>query len=332
MKPRDKIVDGMKQLHTGAKKFGHDAKDLTKLIFTKPLDAMKLKNFVPAVRNRASQKMNPEEEAFLASVVREHSDFVLSHLTDLEIKMLIEAMEKYTVSPGDTIINQGDLGDFLYVLKEGSLRYLVDGTEVGRAGPGDIFGELALLYDTPRAATVIADNHCHLYRVHRETFRMIQASYILNEDDETRNMLKQHKLFENLPDGKIREIASYLFQKKFYKGDILIKKGELVEVIYFLKQGRVLGRDISVNETTFKDVEAKQGESFGERAIVMNAPAIATAECLTDGVAYVLTKERFLHAMEGMNIADIIEKSMETKLLVSLVHLRTLSYKMFYYF
>ena len=75
-----------------------------------------------------------------------------------------------------------------------------------------------------------------------------------------------------------------IFQKKFYKGDILVKKGELVEVIYFLKQGRVLGRDISVNETTFKDVEAKQGESFGERAIVMNAPAIATAECLTDGV------------------------------------------------
>ena len=93
------------------------------------------------------------------------------------------------------------------------------------AGSGEIFGELALLYDCPRSATVLAHTDCELYRASRETFRTLQAAFVLDEDDATRKLLKKTKLFEDLPGDIIHEMATYLFQKKFPVSQNLAGKG-----------------------------------------------------------------------------------------------------------
>lgn len=58
----------------------------------------------------------------------------------------------------DVIIKQGDVGDFFYVLDTGATRIEVNGKKVAEVGTGGSFGELALMYNAPRAATVVGSS------------------------------------------------------------------------------------------------------------------------------------------------------------------------------
>ncbi len=71
---------------------------------------------------------------------------------------------------GETVIRQGDVGEQFYVVVEGAVSVIKDGHEVNRLGPGDGFGELALLHDIPRTATVVATIGSEVLSIDRETF------------------------------------------------------------------------------------------------------------------------------------------------------------------
>jgi cAMP-dependent protein kinase regulator len=73
-------------------------------------------------------------------------------------------MKSMTVSAGDVVINEGDIGDLFYCLEAGSAIASVHGVgEVCKYEPGGCFGELALLYNCPRAATIVAVTSCVLW-------------------------------------------------------------------------------------------------------------------------------------------------------------------------
>merc|ERR1719409_966800 len=87
-------------------------------------------------------------------------------------------MREVIAEPGQRVIEQGDSGDFLFVIEAGQLNCIIklpDGSEkvVKTCEPGDVFGELALLYNCPRAASVEASDKCVLWQLDRETFTNI---------------------------------------------------------------------------------------------------------------------------------------------------------------
>mmetsp|Transcript_963 Transcript_963/g.2059 ORF Transcript_963/g.2059 Transcript_963/m.2059 type:complete len:820 (+) Transcript_963:432-2891(+) len=313
-----KIIEGMKRLGIDARKeIKRDAENmLNRVIFARPLKGLNRK-FDPPTRTK-SEVLLPDEEEFLESVIRDHADFVLSNLNADEVKTLVNAMEKHSAKQGETVITQGDTGDYLYIVKEGTVRFLVDGEDQGSAGRGTVVGELALLYDCPRAATVLAETDCEFYRVSQETFRRIQASFILSNDEETRRLLKGTNLFQDLPDHLIRELASCMFQKEFKKGDILLEKGDMLDEIYFVQSGHILGKDISIGNTKYADLRASPGDNFGSVALVSNTPMYGTAECLTDGMVYILTKERFFRCLKGMDLHEMVQKELDSKIIRAL--------------
>jgi CRP-like cAMP-binding protein len=77
-------------------------------------------------------------------------------LSEHDIRLLAESLTERTFSEGDVILNQGERGVDFYVIGEGTVNYSVNGNDVGSGGPGDYFGELALVNNRPRAATVTA--------------------------------------------------------------------------------------------------------------------------------------------------------------------------------
>jgi cAMP-dependent protein kinase regulator len=95
------------------------------------------------------------------------------------MSIVVDAMEERRYAPKQTIIEQGDDGSELFVVENGSLTCtkLFSGgkapTFLKKYEPGDAFGELALLYNAPRAATITADGDCLLWCLDRETFNHI---------------------------------------------------------------------------------------------------------------------------------------------------------------
>ena len=74
------------------------------------------------------------------------------------------------VAPGETIIEQGAEGDAFYAIRSGQVEVHKDGELTGSLGPGAHFGEVALLMDVPRTATVVATTPARLFRLDREGF------------------------------------------------------------------------------------------------------------------------------------------------------------------
>jgi len=77
---------------------------------------------------------------------------------------------------GSDVIRQGEHGDGFYIVEAGRLRTLIDGTAINELGPGDSFGEIALLHSTARTATVTALEDSRLVELASEPFLAAVAS------------------------------------------------------------------------------------------------------------------------------------------------------------
>jgi MFS family permease len=92
---------------------------------------------------------------------------MLAVLPEPVLESLVAAVERVAVAAGDAVITRGEEGDRFYVVASGS----VDVQEAGVAlGPGESFGEIALLHEVPRTATVVATEPTELLRLDRDTF------------------------------------------------------------------------------------------------------------------------------------------------------------------
>ena len=95
---------------------------------------------------------------------------IFSPLPGPSLERLASQLEAQTVPAGTEVIRQGDPGDNFYVIESGRLRVAVDGGPSGELGPGEFFGEIALLLNVPRTATVVAETESRLQVLDREEF------------------------------------------------------------------------------------------------------------------------------------------------------------------
>jgi CRP-like cAMP-binding protein len=79
------------------------------------------------------------------------------------------------LAPGETVIAEGEVGDAFYAVGSGRLEVLQNGESIGKLGPGDYFGEIALLTDAPRTATVRASTPVRVFRLERAQFDSLLA-------------------------------------------------------------------------------------------------------------------------------------------------------------
>jgi MFS family permease len=86
------------------------------------------------------------------------------------LEQLAEALREVHAEAEHEVVQQGAPGDEFYLVADGTLDVVIDGQVVSTLGPGDSFGEIALLRDVPRTATVRARTPVHLWALERDAF------------------------------------------------------------------------------------------------------------------------------------------------------------------
>jgi CRP/FNR family cyclic AMP-dependent transcriptional regulator len=93
-----------------------------------------------------------------------------------ELRELAAVADELDLREGRTLVREGQRGREFFVLVDGSVRVSRKGRKLAELGPGDFFGEIALLTDTPRTATVTATSDLRVLVVTDRSFRRLVAS------------------------------------------------------------------------------------------------------------------------------------------------------------
>ena len=254
-----------------------------------------------------------EDRAFIQSVVKDN--FIFSGVDQAELVNLLNAFEAYSTANDETIITEGEVGDYFYILQQGSVAFSVKGQKVGEAKEGSSFGDLALLYNCPRAATCTATGECQLWRVDQLAFRQILGNNTLNKDKAILDTLKKVPFLNELDIEYLNKIANSVVTEKFAAGANIIKKGDKGLKFYIVKAGRVSIEDIEVGNRTYDNQILEAGTYFGERAIVKEEPRVANVFARDDVTVLTLSREKFLEVVGPLE--DILKRTNDTMKLVS---------------
>ena len=112
-------------------------------------------------------------------------DFFYS-LNIMTLDSLIKALKKRRVKKGEVIIKQGEVGDKFYLIGAGDFGIIIKGKKVAEVSDGEFFGEMALVTDLPRTATVTALTDGELFILYKKDFKKIlltnpKIAAIINE-------------------------------------------------------------------------------------------------------------------------------------------------------
>ena len=158
--------------------------------------------------------------------------FLFDNLNGIQKKEIFDAMFEKKVAPGEVIIEQGDTNaDNFYIVDSGEFDCYVNGVNDGKpvvhyvAGGG--FGELALMYNAPRAATIkCCDAEATVWAVDRGTFRHVVVNSRRQQKKKYEGMLKQIEILSNMRDGERSKLADALEPKYFHDGEVVLTEGD----------------------------------------------------------------------------------------------------------
>jgi CRP/FNR family transcriptional regulator, cyclic AMP receptor protein len=91
------------------------------------------------------------------------------------LSSIVAAADEVTVKPGKDLVREGEHGRHLYVVVEGSVKVIRGGRKVATLGPGDFFGELALVSGAPRTATVTTETDSTLMVLDPRRFEVVMT-------------------------------------------------------------------------------------------------------------------------------------------------------------
>jgi CRP-like cAMP-binding protein/predicted MFS family arabinose efflux permease len=241
---------------------------------------------------------------------------------------LAALLQEESVPAGEVIVYQGEIGVRFYLLRSGAARVLVDGREVSRLRSGDWFGEVALLHEIPRTATVQAAEDTGLLSLSDDDFRRaltgagtgargesrtlgltslrsygdlvwpardvnravtIPPSAAIQRSSDRIDVLRQLPLLSHLPPSALARIASASSIERHHPDETILAEGDPPGDAYVIWDGRV---KILLHDRPPRVIGP--GEVIGELAALHGKPRTATAMALDDTVLLTLPRDELL--------------------------------------
>ncbi|KIJ70240.1 hypothetical protein HYDPIDRAFT_78459 [Hydnomerulius pinastri MD-312] len=245
------------------------------------------------------------------------NNFIFRDLDEEQETGVLNAMQERRVNKEEVVIRQGDVGEYFYVVESGLFHcyihpeplpptWLTDnpsstsssqpekflqpgyhpvfGRKVMECKPGNSFGELALMYGHPRAATVQAMEPSTVWALDRITFRTI----ILKAAHRRRTMYEQFlssvPLLSSLEPGERSKIADALVSRVYPDGEAVLRQGEMGDTFFFVEEGEaIVTKTQQTGENEWSEITVgrlQKGDYFGELSLLRLEPRAATVSAV----------------------------------------------------
>lgn len=141
---------------------------------------------------------------------------------------------------------------------------------------GEAFGELALLYNAPRAATIISKTECVLFGLDRETFNHIVKDAAAKKREKYENFLASVELLDTMDPYERSKIADALKPITYKKGEFVVKEGEFGDNFFLIEEGEAIAtKTLKEGDEPEVVYKYKQGDYFGELALLRDTARAA---------------------------------------------------------
>lgn len=229
------------------------------------------------------------------------SNILFSSYPEETHSSIVDAFEQQTFSASTYVIRQGEAGDNFFVVQSGVLDIFIknsgEETKVGNSlGSGSAFGELALMYNTTRAASIKAQSDVTLWTIDRNTYRGIVLYYKTLRNKQYVEFLKNveissKKLGTIMSDVELDRMTSSLEREVFEDGETIIRQGNTGDNFYIIAEGSVgVYQTANGSSEEKKLVVLQRGAYFGEQALLHEDTR--RASCVAEGRVMCLTLGR----------------------------------------
>ncbi|XP_063225444.1 cGMP-dependent protein kinase, isozyme 1-like isoform X2 [Bacillus rossius redtenbacheri] len=245
------------------------------------------------------RKDQREEDLIRGAIMA--NDF-LNNLEPNQIDLVVGAMYHQHHSDNSFIITEGEPGNHLYVSGEGEFEVQKRGQLLGTFGPGRVFGELAILYNSPRNASIRAMMDAMVWVLEREVFKKIMMVSSIQRSQDSVKYLRSVPLLEKLSEQNLAEMANLLKVKFYAPGTMIVEEGTQGDEFYIISGGSVKITKRKPGSTDEEDHGTLvRGDYFGEQALLHQVLRQATITALSPGVeCLVLGREPFEKLLGGI--------------------------------
>lgn len=211
---------------------------------------------------------NKKSTALIKSAIM-NSWNLMKELEFTQMNAIVQYMYPRSWNTGTLIIKQGEEGECMYVIEEGEVEVIRGGKSISVLKCGQIFGELALIYNCTRTATIKAKTDCKLWVIKRDCFQTIMVNRRIVRKDEYSALLKEVATFKDLPQNTLRAITEGLIEKKYRNGEYIVRQGDHGDYFFIIGEGQA---KVTMNEANLEGEKfvriLNKGDFFGEKALI----------------------------------------------------------------
>ena len=202
------------------------------------------------------------------------------------IKQCIDAMEEKNIPAVTDVVKQGEIGDCFYFIVEGDLECKMQFIKVTKEGnrkkvekfepklvkvygPGDYFGELSLLYQTPRRGTIKTVTDVKAYVLNRTNYKKILKNAKNENMTKKINIFKKVPILQTLTDEEYEKLEKISKEAIYYKGETILKQNEFCNAMLIIDKGKCIGTQTEEEgKIPVKIRDYKEGDIIGEGALL----------------------------------------------------------------
>lgn len=237
-----------------------------------------------------------EDKEMINDVLSKH--FFMRILDSRARLEIIKEMTLCSIEQGVVLFQQGQTGNYFYIMKEGIMQIFIDNEYKSDFTRGGSIGELALIHSTPRSRTLIAKTLSQVWCLERKNFRKIVNVINKINYEENKQFISSVRML-NAMDTELKSIlSSNLLKQYFEAGKYIYREGQIINSLYIIKEGQIS----CLSSHGLNHILNKE-EYFG--SVLLESKSNQNIIAKTDCVVYSISADT-IKSMLGSNFQEIL--------------------------